>query len=132
MIFFFFSLKENFYIYCFPSHLGCNYAVTTVICNHEVTRLKMESKVQGRQSREMEPERVPDDPVEPLTQNCSCPPAGFFHETMRCGYAEATFIQLFHNLPPKTFQSIFQGNLQTSSAFGLIHTLKIDFWGWTV
>lgn len=79
-------------------------------CNHEGTRLEVESKAQGRQSRKMEPAPVLEDTAEPLQLH----PPGFSHEIMRCLKATAAFIPLFHNLQPKTFRLHFPGKFKTS------------------
>ena len=72
-----------------------------------LTRLKMDSKAQGRQSRKTDPVWV----LVTLLNHCtklqllSLRP---LHEILRYLYNEATFIQ-FCNLQPKTFQLCFPG-----------------------
>ena len=80
--------------------------------NHEVAKV---DKVKNGQQGPRKTEQEDRSSVGPYwhcwttVPNCSCSPWGLFHEIKRCLYNEVTFIQLFCNLQPQTFQLYFPG-----------------------
>lgn len=110
----FFPLKENsdFYLHCLLSLLGCYCGVQQLFWNHEVAKV---DKVKNGQQGPRKTEQEDRSSVGPYwhcwttVPNCSCSPWGLFHEIKRCLYNEVTFIQLFCNLQPQTFQLYFPG-----------------------
>lgn len=84
--FFFFAIKGKllYYTHCLLSNLGCLVELWQPLCNHEVIRLRRESKAQGKQST-LDLVWVPWwHYCCTAVSNCSCPPPGSFHEIWRC------------------------------------------------
>lgn len=93
-----------------------------------LTRLRMESKAQGRQSRKIEPMWVLVDTVEPLYQTAA---ALFEASSMRLWNTYRLKQVLFNcsvTCSPKLSNSIFQVNFKTLSTFYLIHIHNVDSW----